>query len=177
MRIQITDKDMGMARLIKDLKQAKISPFVKIGLLANTGKMNKKSSDSTTKSIKSGKRKKLTVLDVGIYNEFGTEINGKERIPQRSFIRTTYNENKSKYYTLIKSMILGFYMGRVTLKQILEVVGLMAVSDTKKTITHTHPSWKENAKSTVKKKKSSKPLIDTGQLVGSIHHQVVMSGK
>jgi len=165
MSLKITDKDMGMKALIDQMKAAGKKPYVKIGILSSTGSMSKKSSNRKSKSA-------LTVLDVGVYNEFGTKD-----IPQRPFIRTTYDEKKESWFSTIRSLSAVMISGKITAKKILGIVGLQAVADTKKTIKSTHPSWPPNKPSTIKRKKSSKPLIDTGQLINSIQHQVDMMGR
>lgn len=152
MGVKITDKDMGFKKFVSDISKLKKKPFVKFGILASIGSKKKKNS------------KKLTVLEVGVYNEFGTN-----RIPSRPFIRTTYDENKEKYFLRLKTIM----SESLNANGALEMVGLEAVSDTKNLIKKTHGSWAPNSPATIRRKKSDKPLIDTGQLLNSIQHKVV----
>lgn len=163
----VTDKDLGLKRIIQEVKKLDRKPHVKIGLLSDTANKDKEFSNITKKTTKN-----TSVLDVGIHNEFGTE-----RIPARPFIRTTYDDNQSKWFGMIKKSMGDLYLGRSTVKQSLEKVGLQATSDMKRKFRSGDSSWKPNAPSTIKKKKSSKPLIDTAQLLNSIQHQVMMTGQ
>lgn len=165
MAIKITDKDLGLKKFLADMNKLKRKPHVKFGILSSQGKSKKKNSSKSKKS-------KLTVLDVAVYNEFGTERFGTERIPPRPFIRTTFDENKEKYFNRLKTYTAQNLGPGFNPNPILEIVGIEATSDVKNIISKTHSSWAPNAPATIKRKKSAKPLIDTGQLLGSINHQV-----
>jgi hypothetical protein len=103
----------------------------------------------------------MTVIEVGAMNEFGTA-----RIPERSFIRVPLQQNKEKYFALAKKEIKKIYLGKQTVDNALGLLGLF-VSDKMKG-SFTNNNWDANADSTVKMKGSSRPLIDTGQLLNSI---------
>jgi len=57
-------------------------------------------------------------------------------------------------------------------EQILRLVGSFLEGKIKEKITHGDPSWPSLKPETVKRKGSSKPLIDTGKLRNSITHKV-----
>ena len=104
------------------------------------------------------------LVDIGIWNEYGTA-----HIPSRPFIRQTFEDNQQA---------VAQYLGRVVsnvakgddLVQELSKLGQWYQDKQKKTLT-SYP-WTPNAPSTRRRKKSSKPLVDTSQLVNSIRYKV-----
>lgn len=87
---------------------------------------------------------------------------GNERIPSRPFLRQTLEENQEKYTALF---IQWFDQG-VPAAQIYERLVVMAQGDVQLNIIK--GDWVANQKSTIKRKKSSKPLIDTGKMRQSV---------
>lgn len=98
-----------------------------------------------------------TVLDVAIWNEFGTD-----RIPARSFIRAWYSEQGDE----VKALMVKLAHTSKNADQMWEKLGLYCVGQIQKRIADGVPP--PNADSTVRQKGSSTPLIDTGQLRTSI---------
>ena len=87
---------------------------------------------------------------------------GNERIPSRPFLRRTLSENQGKYIELFATLLnQGLSIG-----QIYEKIALVAQGDVQVNIVK--GDWVANAKSTIKKKGSSKPLIDTGKMRQSV---------
>ncbi|AMQ94633.1 hypothetical protein ACT75_08950 [Aggregatibacter actinomycetemcomitans] len=87
---------------------------------------------------------------------------GNEHIPARPFLRQTLEENQEKYTALF---IQWFDQG-VPAAQIYERLSVMAQGDVQMNIVK--GEWVANAKSTIRRKKSSKPLIDTGKMRQSV---------
>ncbi|ACX80299.1 phage-related protein [Aggregatibacter phage S1249] len=87
---------------------------------------------------------------------------GNEHIPARPFLRQTFEENQEKYTALF---IQWFDQG-VPAAQIYERLSVMAQGDVQMNIVK--GEWVANAKSTIRRKKSSKPLIDTGKMRQSV---------
>lgn len=87
---------------------------------------------------------------------------GNERIPSRPFLRQTLAENQEKYTTLFVKL----FESGVSIEQIYEQIALIAQGDVQQNIVN--GKWTANAPSTIKRKKSSKPLIDTGKLRQSV---------
>ncbi len=87
---------------------------------------------------------------------------GNERIPSRPFLRQTLAENQEKYTELFVKL----FESGVSIDQIYEQIALIAQGDVQQNIVN--GKWTANAPSTIKRKKSSKPLIDTGKLRQSI---------
>lgn len=87
---------------------------------------------------------------------------GNERIPSRPFLRQTLAENQNKYIDLFVNLI-----GKgISVEQVYEQVALIAQGDVQLNIAK--GDWVANAKSTIKRKGSSKPLIDTGKMRQSV---------
>lgn len=87
---------------------------------------------------------------------------GNERIPSRPFLRQTLAENQNKYIELFVNLIgKGF-----SIEQVYEQIALIAQGDVQLNIAK--GDWVANAKSTIKRKGSSKPLIDTGKMRQSV---------
>lgn len=112
-----------------------------------------------------GKKSNATVAEYGTYNEMGTAT-----IDSRSFIRSTA-DNKRKAWEALADRLL---QSVIDLKQApmtaLKKLGAQAQGDIKHTInTITSPAL---AKSTEKRKKSTKPLIEWGVLLNAIEYEV-----
>lgn len=113
------------------------------------------------------------VLTKAIVNEFGTTKAGKNgniTIPERSFIRSTYNRQYKKVAKRFDQIFVSISKGNYNIISRLKLIGLEQESETKKTITDM--STPANAESTIAKKGSSHPLIDTGEMRSKISHQV-----
>lgn len=87
---------------------------------------------------------------------------GNEHIPSRPFLRQTLEENREKYTALFVQL---FEQG-VPVQQIYERLAVMAQGDVQLNIKK--GDWVANAPSTIKRKGSSKPLIDTGKMRQSV---------
>ena len=104
------------------------------------------------------------VVDIAIWNEFGTD-----KIPSRPFIRQCFADNQGLVEQHLQRIALNVANG-ADLQQALSRLGQWYQDKQKHTL-RSYP-WQPNSKATVKRKKSSKPLIDTAQLVNSIRYQV-----
>ena len=87
---------------------------------------------------------------------------GNEHIPSRPFLRQTLSENQEKYTALFTQL---FKQG-LQIERIYEQLALIAQGDVQLNIAR--GNWAPNAKSTIKQKGSSKPLIDTGKMRQSV---------
>lgn len=101
----------------------------------------------------------LNIAQNARFQEFGTY-----NIPPRPFFRNALKQNQKKWITFYKRGL------KQRDKNIVGKVGVMASSDIKMSITKTLTP--PNAKSTIKKKGSSHPLIDTGLLRSAIDYKV-----
>lgn len=107
-----------------------------------------------------------TIADIAAFNEFGTE-----RIPARSFIRAWADESIAENKRILSAIARNVVTGKATAEQGLDQAGLRFVGEIQNRISNgVQPP---NAPSTIARKGSSTPLIDTGQLRSSIRHRVV----
>lgn len=108
----------------------------------------------------------LTVADVVSFNEFGLGV------PERSVIRATLDDNEGPLLKLTADFGRRVVLDGMTPEQALGAVGLYAVGLMQERISiGVAPP---NAPSTIKRKGSSKPWVDTGQVRQSFSHKVVL---
>lgn len=107
-------------------------------------------------------------------HEFGITIRkekGSIVIPERSFLRSTFDENIDKWVNFIKKQIPKLLNGQISARTLCELLGTRMVADVQKKITTLNTP--QNADSTIKAKGSSNPLIDTGGLRMRVTYRVV----
>ena len=106
----------------------------------------------------------VTVADVALWAEYGL---GQ---PQRSWLRDWIEENQAALATNMRAEVAAIKAGARTKDQALARLGLWIQGAIQERIANgIEPP---NADSTIQRKGSSKPLIDTGQLRSSISHRV-----
>lgn len=153
MTAHVTDTDRGLqsvaARLVGHSR-------VRVGILADAPKTEHEGATSTG----------ATLVEVAAANEFGVP----GHIPQRSFVRGTVDAHLDEIHgvqaALAKQIILGKITGKVAMERLgAYIQGLMQREIARGIMP-------ENAQSTIDRKGSSKPLIDTGQLRSGISFQI-----
>lgn len=142
----ISERDLGFAKVVSELKSLS-GKEIKIGV---------QGSDTYEDGT--------SVLDVAIWNEFGTS-----RISSRPFVRQTFALYGEEAYQQMAKVVEAVGIG-VDVNTALATVGQWYENRMKETLS-TYP-WKRNSLETIKRKGSSKPLIDTGQLRNSIRYEV-----
>lgn len=110
----------------------------------------------------------ITNANLGAIHEFGAPEAG---IPQRSFLRSTIDRNNKKYLKLMEKQAARLSIGK-GIKDGLELIGEIAVADVRKTFTQSI-GLAPLKDATIRSKGSSKPLIDTATLLGSITAKVM----
>ena len=95
---------------------------------------------------------------------------GSGSIPERSFLRSTFDEQQKKYIKMASKLFKKAVDGKITAEQIADLIGLEAAADVVDKINaiQTPP----NSDATILRKGSSNPLVDTGHLKQSIRHEV-----
>ena len=101
------------------------------------------------------------VAMVAFWNEFGTL-----KIPMRPFMRNALAKNKVKWVGFIKNQLMTGLSAETAFNRTGEIVR----GDIVKSLTNLSPP--PNSPYTIKRKGSSKPLIDTGLLRSSITYEV-----
>lgn len=149
----VQDVDKGYAALVKRFYAAGGAPVIDVGVLEAEG----------LKAHEGGEN--VTVLDVAIWNEFGTG-----QIPERSFIRAWFDENATKAREFTRRLLESVVLGKRNLPDVPELLGQTFVAQIQKRMSAGVPP--ANAPSTIDRKGSSKPLIDTGQLRSSVTYRV-----
>ncbi|MGR6617640.1 hypothetical protein ACU6QK_15580 [Pseudomonas rhodesiae] len=109
----------------------------------------------------------LTIATIAAVNNFGS-ADGK--IPAREFLQPAINKGAPQYQRLAEIMIPKVLAGSMAMTTLLEQMGNLAEGHVKQEITDldTPP----NAQSTIDRKGSSSPLIDTGALRQSIRYVI-----
>jgi hypothetical protein len=144
------DRDRGYRALVRRVYGMK-APVITVGILSEAGK----------DTYEDG----LTVLEVAVFNEFGTD-----RIPERSFIRAWFDENEGRLRTALSRMTVSVIAGKRTKEQALELLAQACVGQIQKRIANGISP--PNADSTIDRKGSDKPLVDTGQLRSALGYRV-----
>lgn len=112
------------------------------------------------------------VVELGAIHEFGSSDG---RIPERSFLRGTMKKKRKAHNEIIRKLARSITLGKGTPENALNKLGARVSADVKETIANgVQPP---NAPSTVRRKGSSKPLVDTGALRQAITWQVVSKGQ
>lgn len=115
--------------------------------------------------VPEGKREEdgTPVAMIAAVHEFGSPSQG---IPERPFLRVAAQRNRQKYVRLNRINLVKILRGQATVDQALGQLGEMAKGDVQTEIrSGVFTPLKEATK---KRKGSSRPLIDTGQMVQSI---------
>lgn len=108
----------------------------------------------------------LTLATVAKINEYGT-TDGK--IPPRPFLRQTLRKNNN-FKEDVKNVLQETLTLSKTFDSLFKKLGVKGMQEIQKEMTV--GEFQENSEYTIKKKKSSKPLLDTGQLRHSVSWRV-----
>lgn len=110
----------------------------------------------------------VDVADVAAWNEFGTI-----RSPSRPFMRNSIDNNVDKIKAFGAAQVRRIAAG-ATSRDVLNAMGAMQKGLMQHEITEGH--FVANAPSTIRRKKSDRPLVDTGQMRKSIHFVIKLKG-
>lgn len=145
-RITTKDRDRGQKRIYREIKM--FNDFVlKIGIQGD-----RPQKDSAA------------VVVYATKNEFG------DGVPERSFIRSTVDEQIDNWQRLAFDLLRQLISSRQNAETVLQLVGeRMQVDVQKKIVNLRKPS---NSLKTIALKGSSNPLIDTGRMRQSIRYSV-----
>jgi hypothetical protein len=110
-----------------------------------------------------------TLGEVATWNHYGTST-----IPARPFIVGPIDAKQTEIRSLIERLVKGISLGKVGADQALDLLG-QKLRDTCVSAINAR-EFEPNAESTIARKGSSTPLVDTGQLKGSITFEVRDSG-
>jgi len=116
-----------------------------------------------------GKRSKLSTPEVAAVNEYGSP---KMKIPARPTLAPTADRNQRRYAKMLGGEALDKIAKGTTTANVLALFGEVVVGDVVSAIDKT--TTPANRPSTIKRKGSSHPLIDTGLLRASMAKKVVV---
>lgn len=111
---------------------------------------------------------------IAAVHEFGITIRketGSIVIPERSFLRSTFDEKNDEWIKFVKKQLPKLLDGQMSARTICERLGAKMVGDIQKKLTQLDDP--PNAPSTIAQKGSSNPLIDKGGLRQRITYKVV----
>lgn len=108
------------------------------------------------------------ICDIAAWNELGTV-----HIPARPFLRQSVDDNLSKINSFLREKKNDLVRG-ASAEQVLKEIGIFQKDLIQEKITD--GSFAPNAPSTIKKKHSSKPLIDTGRMRQSVNYEIKAKG-
>lgn len=110
-----------------------------------------------------------TIASIGLIQELGSI---SLKIPARSFIKEPLNDNLAKKIKELSNINNRLYKLLINNPyKLLNVLGLMGKNIIQDSFIHNN--WLPNSPITIQRKKSSKPLIDTGLLRKSIEYEVI----
>lgn len=158
---RVEDKDLGLNRIIRTLNKDLDGVVVKVGVQAKD------------KAVRRGKGGSIRNTDqplavIAAVHEFG--LGG---MPQRSFLRSAYDENLPTIDKMIQRVANGAVFGFGTNAALNQLGNVVQGMIQRKIV---DGPFKPNAPATIKRKKSSRPLIDTGHLRQSIRYVIEKGG-
>lgn len=114
----------------------------------------------------------ISMAELAAIHEFGAPA---ANIPERSFIRRTFTEEEGK--AELRKITFGLAQNivndKMSLTQALEALGVWGANAVRRRVKM--GLWPPLRPQTVKRKGSSAPLVDTGQLINSVTHKVAKS--
>ena len=159
-----------MAANYKDYRKEYDKKFAEIEKMANSYVTIGFHENSVTRSQVKGQRRKeagLSMAGIAAQNEFGTRT-----IPARPFMTTSFDENRQRISQIIDAEYTKIIDGESTVKRSLSALGLFMVDLIQTKIRAIH--YPPNSPRTIAAKKSSKPLIDFGQMIEAVKSKVVI---
>ena len=158
---RVEDKDLGLNRIIRTLNKDLDGVVVKVGVQAKD------------KAVRLGKGGSIRNTDqplavIAAIHEFGLGD-----MPQRSFLRSAYDENLPMIDKMIQRVANGAVFGLGTNAALNQLGNVVQGMVQRKIV---DGPFVPNSPATIKRKKSSKPLIDTGHLRQSIRYVIERKG-
>lgn len=111
----------------------------------------------------------LTMAGIASVNEFGSR---DKKIPERSFMRTSFDGNKVLYKKVAKQEMSAVLEGKRSVPMAMDRLGIRFVGDIKRKITSIRKP--PNALSTIADKGFDNPLINKGTMRESVRHRKII---
>ena len=152
MDVKFESKDLGKAKIERELRAAR-----KLVALVGIPSDAKRHEDDPN----------IGLAEIAFIMEKGSTVN---KIPPRPFMKQTRIMNEKKVAGLSKKYLSAITTGKMSAMDAIKKLGASYEGAMKKIFIV--GSFTDNAESTKKRKKSSRPLIDTGLLRQSIKYKV-----
>lgn len=152
MDVKFESKDLGKAKIERELRAAR-----KLVALVGIPSDAKRHEDNPN----------IGLAEIAFIMEKGSTVN---KIPPRPFMQQTRTMNEKKVADLSKKYLSAISTGKMGAMDAIKKLGASYEGAMKRIFLT--GSFVGNAESTKKRKKSSKPLIDTGLLRQSIKYKV-----
>lgn len=116
-----------------------------------------------------GNETEVDMCDIAMFNELGTS-----RSPSRPFMRQSVDKNADKINKFMKSQLQRIENGQATAGDVMKAIGAFQKGLVQEEIRD--GDFEPNAPSTISRKGSSKPLIDTGHMRQSLNFVICKKG-
>lgn len=155
----VSDIDKGYKKIIQSIKGLGING-INVGIASD--KINKEG---------------VSIAKYAYHNEVGVETeDGKDwKIPPRPFMRDWVDSNKENIKQTMQSLAQAVSAGKIEAEIAVKRIGQYCQDGIKSYIRR--GDFTPNSPATIKKKKSSKPLIDGGTMRNSIRYEIVRNKK
>lgn len=139
---------------------------VRIGVLASKGGDEKVESEGGDA---------MTMTELAAIHEFGgkPDEEGRQNPPERSFIRRTFAEKQDQLTKACAALARKVVTDGMDPTRALGLLGQWGVKEIRATVMQGDGVPPPNRPSTVAKKGSSRPLVDTGRLMNAVSYEVV----
>jgi len=117
-----------------------------------------------------GPHEGTTTAMVGAFHEFGLGV------PQRAWLSTAIDDHRDQIVGMASKLEDAVTLGKISPERALRQLAQFVEDKVKGKIHWGDGSWPALSEATIAKKGSSKPLVDTGQLLQSIRGKVHMGG-
>lgn len=106
------------------------------------------------------------IVDVAIWNEFGTET-----APARPFMKNAFNKNNEKWFKLFNKMLMQqVAANKLDIKQIFNTIGLVMQGDIRDSIVK--GNYVPNSPTTIAIKGKDSTLRDTNVMLNAVQYEV-----
>lgn len=160
---KLTPDGLRFQKMLKELAEKQ----VRVGFQRGAEK-KKHGTDKAKGKKKSNTKKNVDICDIAAWNELGTET-----IPSRPFLRGSVDDNEERINKYVQSKVKNMMHGS-SVRETLEAIGTYQKKLIQKQIRE--GDFTPNAAATVKKKGSSRPLIDTGRMRQSVNYVIKKKG-
>ncbi len=115
----------------------------------------------------------ISLIELAAIHEFGAPAAG---IPERSFIRKTFKLRQRQLTRAIAKLANLAMLGRMPPEKALEILGAWSAGQVRDRILSGEGIPPPLKPETVRRKGSSRPLVDTGRLLQAITYEVTFGG-